>query len=92
MLLAAALVGRRCRRKGLWRMRHLRQPSRPDVLLTDTAVADDGIATLVQYWHSRCSVLLIGAGITDEGIAARAVPHGHCPEARVLEFGARSLP
>ncbi len=71
---------------------HLLQPSLSDALLTDTAVADDGIATLVRYWHSQCSVWLIGAGVTDEGIAARAVARGHCPVARALEFGTRSLP
>jgi hypothetical protein len=29
---------------------------------------------------------LIDAGVTDEGIAARVVAHGHCPEARALDL------
>ena len=39
-----------------------------------------------QLLQSRWSVWLIDAGVTDEGIAARAVAHGHCPEARALDF------
>ena len=62
-----------------------------NVLLTHTAVTDEGITALVQYCHSLSNVLLTNTAVTDEGrlggaCFAHAYPgflggHG-CPRAR----------